>query len=191
MAIPQLVGGLLPEGRYSTTMQEIEQQFVHDQQYAASSTRAPIWADWKRAVALLRSAVMVHRAWVSGSFLTDKLDPNDIDAIFIINRADWAARQQEDKQVVESFINRQQTDDQGGSTPRHGMRVDSYVIPWGAYRPDNSGKRPPPYQTYAEHRGYWDDWWSRVRSPGSAKADLKSECFPARGYVEVSFDAYQ
>lgn len=191
MAIPELVGGLLPEGRYAATVQEIEQQFVHDQQYASSSTRAPIWSDWNRAVALLRSAALLHRAWVSGSFLTDKLDPNDIDAIFIINRADWATRPQEDKQVVESFINRQQTDDQGGSRPCHGMRVDSYVIQWGAYRADDSGKRPPPYQSYAEHRGYWDDWWSRVRSPGSDKADRKNECFPARGYLEVSFDAYQ
>ena len=59
--------------------------FVRDAAFSESVSRRQIWSDWNDALAVLQSAVTVHAVWIGGSFTTSKVDPGDIDVLYIVN----------------------------------------------------------------------------------------------------------
>ncbi len=174
MALPALVAGSLPMGRWPTTVDEIEATFVAGQ----SSKRAQLWSDWLELTAALREVLpAVPAAWLSGSFLTDHQDPGDVDSVYIIEwpvlkgvhaNAERAAfvGAVADNKVKELF----------------GLSVDSFILEWWPA----AGTLPRPWaRQYRDQRGYWDDLWSRQRSK-----DPREDSIPRRGYVEVILDGY-
>ena len=189
MAVPALDGEFLPAGRHPCTVDEVEAAFVTNAHFASSISRAPLWEQhWATALGLLASAVRVHAAWISGSFVSSKKNPRDIDVTFIVNEADWATRSAAERQVVEAFVRRVLDPTSGKVVPAHGLLVDSYIIPWAPHL----GRRghTPDYDRYLSDRGYWDDWWSRRRvSPKGAPA-VPEDAHPTRGYLEVSISDY-
>lgn len=192
MPIPVVPAVGFAPGRHVCTVDEIEATFVSAPGFAESTTRADIWADWQRAVALLRGAAVVHAAWISGSFISGKLDPSDIDVLFVVNLRDRLRRTPEDLKVIESF-ERRITGALGNQVAAHGLRVDSFVLNWGPHNPDPAyppDGMSPAYRSYVQARGYWDDWWSRSRVTAKGDPVLKKDSFPRRGYLEVNFDAY-
>ena len=44
---------------------------------------------------------------------------------------------------------------------------------------------------YYVMRGYWDDWWMRLRNQAGAGQPIDLEALPRRGYVEVILDGYR
>ncbi|WP_194227583.1 DUF6932 family protein [Cellulosimicrobium cellulans] len=191
MPIPDLVDNVLPPGRHCCTEDELHSRFVDHGDFATSTTRRDIWSQWGLARDLLRSSVLVHRAWVSGSFLTTKVSPNDIDVTFIINEADRLRRPVADLQMVEAFQLRKQDQTTGDLVPAHGLaRVDTYLLGWAPHHLGPSGQPDPNYSAYAMQRGYWDDWWSRRRTTSKSAPLVPADAYPRRGYLEVSFDDY-
>ena len=77
MPIPPLTHeGILPEGVHDCTLTEVGEAFgVSDPQRQRLWAAFPVFLDWARR---LPGATFV---WIDGSFVTDKVDPGDIDVI--------------------------------------------------------------------------------------------------------------
>lgn len=191
MPIPPLVDAALPPGRHRCTERELFETFVEADEFTPSLSRAALWEHWQVGRDLLRSAVKVHCAWISGSFTTAKMSPRDIDVTFIISESDRRQRSVDDLKVVESFITRVRDPLRPKEViPAHGLMIDSYVINWAPHHPSATGLGVD-YCTYAQDRGYWDDWWSRQRRSGKGKTPTPSDAVPRRGYLEVIFDDFE
>ena len=174
MALPALVGGSLPLGRWPATTSELEAAYVSGQ----SAQRQLVWSDWLELTTALREVVgAVPAAWLSGSFLTDKAEPQDLDAVYLI---EWPVMRtvHADPQRA-AFV---QAVAASKVKETFGLSVDSYILEWWP----TAGTLPRPWASrYRDQRGYWDDLWSRQRS-----TDLRQDAMPRRGYVEVILDGY-
>jgi hypothetical protein len=183
--IPELdpVTGLLPLGRHVCAEAEVEAVFVSASRFAASLTRRDVWNEWQQAAQLLQGAVVVHAAWLGGSFTTSKIDPGDIDVTFIFDADDYTQRQTQDQQVVSLFSTAQ-------VKAVLGLRVDSYAIPWTSIPQPQSYGRNQIHDQYYWARGYWDDWWQRHQLGGKGSPPVLADASPRRGYLEVLFGGY-
>jgi hypothetical protein len=77
--------GYLSPGRERCTLEEAHAALVASSQFERSTTRAEIWDHWRTTVEMLRELVgHVCCAWLGGSFTSSKLDPDDIDSVFVV-----------------------------------------------------------------------------------------------------------
>lgn len=171
MPIPPLSSGSLPMGRWACTEQEVGQAFTQ------GTGRGDIWSEWQQLTGALRQVVGgVAAAWLSGSFVTNKPDPGDIDCLYVIDTAHLAAVTDAQHQAFIDVVTRSRV------KARFGLRVDSYILEWAPYQ----GPQPPVWANgYLQTRGYWDDFWGRIRDPDARLASI-----PRRGYLEVILDGY-
>ena len=174
MALPPLVDGNLPLGRWPATVDEIENTYV----LGLSDKRQQIWRDWLELTTALRDALTtVPAAWLSGSFFTDKSEPGDIDSVYLIEWSIlWAARTDAPRAQFLEVVAASQVKD------LFGLNVDSYILEWV---PSSGPETASWARQYLENRGYWDDLWSRSRS-----SDARLDAIPRRGYLEVILDGY-
>lgn len=147
-----------------------------------------IWQHFERANEILQASVLVHGAWIAGSFTTSKRDPRDIDVLYIVSAEDRMARSPIERRIVDAFVNRRFDPLLGRTVPEHGLFVDSYVLDWTPYITRRCESAA--YRTYSEERGYWDDWWARRRTGSKKDPAKRADALPARGYLEVQFSAY-
>lgn len=75
MTIPPLANGVLPPGTYPATLGEIGAAF--DQ--PGSSTRPALNEALRHAATLIWSGDVTAILYINGSYVTDKLDPLDVD----------------------------------------------------------------------------------------------------------------
>lgn len=173
--------GWLPLGRHPCTQGEIEAAFVTAPEFSTSPTRPQIWRDWLTGLQVLQRAVLVHGAWLGGSFTTSKVDPEDLDVTFLINGEDMRGRTPQEQTVITLF---------GSSQVKAlGLRLDTYAIAWEGV--------PLPWQHAAQihdayfwARGCWDDWWQRIRVGPQSSPPTLADAPPRRGYLEVSLSDY-
>lgn len=184
MIPPLTAAGALPRGRHPATINEVESAFVTDPKWAASTTRRTVWDDWVQVTEQARKAVPIAAAWLGGSFLTDKANPDDLDVVYIIDSRRAAA--------VTSTLHRGflAVLSQGDALRKlRGKRLDTFVIEWV---PDPDGARlAPGFEDYAANRGYWDDLWQRRLSGPKMGPRVPSDALPKRGYLEVILDDFQ
>lgn len=176
MGLPALQGDFLPHGRWACTLADVEASFVTGH----GPERAAIWLDWLKALALLKQLVgTVPAAWLSGSFLSSKLVPGDLDSVFVVDAADLMAAHQALSPQEWSVV----VDLAQGGAKTNGLNVDSFILEWWptATPLDNAPAE------YYKRRGYWDDLWVRAKDPTDARLDS----IPRRGYVEVMIDGYK
>jgi hypothetical protein len=164
--IPALVEatGALPLGRYPATLDEVASR------YATNDRRRKIWADFLKSTGMVRALATIHSVWLSGSYLTGKDQPGDIDTVYWVTANDPRAMQ------ALVLMTRQH------ALKTSGLDVDFYALP---YEP-TPGHRSVGQRQYSEARGYWDDLWSRIKS---TNPDI--EKLIRRGYLEVIIDGYQ
>lgn len=165
-------------------MVEVEAHFVTDPVWTPSTTRPTIWADWQQITAQARKIVPIAAAWLGGSFLTDKLDPDDLDVVYLI-----------DSRLLAGVTNPLHRGFLGllaqGRALRalRGKRMDTFVITWV---PDPDATRVVPgFHDYIRDRGYWDDLWQRRLSGPKTAPRVPSDALPKRGYLEVILDDFQ
>lgn len=175
MSLPVLEDGALPLGRWPATIEEIEASYVT----GLSEKRKQVWSDWLELTAALREVLgSVPAAWLSGSFLTDKAEPGDIDCVYLVEWNVMRALPAVDPQRA-AFVELVAS----SRVKEHlGLAVDSFVLEWW---PRAGTRRVAWTARYLEDRGYWDDLWSRQRS-----SDPRLDGMPRRGYLEVILDGY-
>lgn len=175
MALPPLAPtGLLPPGRFVCTVAEVQASFVSGQDPA----RQRLWDDWRQLTSILRQVVgQVPAAWLSGSFLTSKPVPGDIDCVYIVDVAHVQSAQSDP--VSAQFLSLIAGNQVKANL---GLNVDSFVLEWCPV----SGAAGTASPAYYQQRGYWDDLWTRHRDPNP-----RTESLPRRGFLEVTLDGYR
>jgi hypothetical protein len=174
----------LPLGRYGCTEEEIRATFVDDPRFAASKTRLNIWNDWETARATVNSIVTIHAAWVAGSFTTGKMDPGDIDVVFVVKGEEVDRLQPTEMSVLSLFANGSR------GALHHKLQVDSYLVPWYPFVSPNFTSADPRELGYFWSRGHWDDFWLRARTGAKTDTPTREDTIPRRGYLEVSYHDY-
>ena len=172
--IPELTNeGVLPLGRFSTSIEDVEARFVP----ADNERRQELWKQWKHLTRLVHAVVGVLPAvWLGGSFLSSKTLPNDIDTVYILKRDDML-RLKEDQAKVFNLIQTRQLD--------IGVdRVEPFFLFVEEVQGSGISGNYGPATGYLMLRGYWDQLWSRSR------ADV-AQSYPSHGYLEVIIDGYQ
>lgn len=185
MVLPALdsQSGLLPLGRYPATLESVQEHYVDDPSFSASTTRAEIWQHFLSATEGIRSVVPVVCVWIGGSFLTDKPDPDDIDLVYWCE--DTLVDQIRDPRamlLLQKFA-------ENKVRPETGLRVDTRVCKWHLY-PEARLTDTVEHRSYALSRGFWDDFWMRKRSGAKGDPAQLIDALPKRGYFEVSLDGF-
>lgn len=173
--------GLLPLGRYAATLDEVRAAYVDAPAFAASSSRADIWAEFESATAQLRSIVPTACVWLAGSFMTSKLDPDDIDTIYWCeDRHVAAVSDPTEKMILQLFST-------NAVRRVTGLRIDTRYGEWHVYA-EAASSTSAEHQSYAMRRGYWDDFWQRRRSGAKTDPPVRTDALPRTGYVEIMLD---
>ncbi len=108
-------GFLTPNNAILTTLDVFENIFVS--KFLVSSTRKAIFENYKRYVADFQKDILPNfKQWINGSFVTKKLNPNDIDLVTFIP---FDAYDKKRKELEARFI-------MGGALKSYG--VDAYAI---------------------------------------------------------------
>lgn len=175
--------GALPLGRFGVTLDEIKRDFVDADRFSNSITRKQIWQDFWSATAGLRSVVPVISVWVGGSFLTDKLDPDDIDLVYwcqdtLVNQVS----DPQDRELLQLFATNQ-------VRAKTGLRVDTRYCQWYLF-PEADRSTCLEHQQYVYQRGFWDDFWMRRRTGAKGDPPQLADALPKRGYFEVELDGF-
>ncbi|MFD1954590.1 DUF6932 family protein [Paenibacillus thailandensis] len=71
--------GNLTPGIHTYTIHEFEQQFINE--FTTSIRRSLIYTNFKHWLSQLLQVLPPRYVWLDGSFLTQKVDPNDIDLV--------------------------------------------------------------------------------------------------------------
>jgi len=177
--------GFLPLGRYASTLAEVEAEFVTAPQWSGSVARPEIWSEFVSATTHLRSIVPVCNVWISGSFLTQKAEPDDIDVMYWVEDRHVAAIDPSrvvDLLVLQKFATNQLRNDLN-------LRIDSRVGQWHA-RPEPAFMNTPEDRNHMITRGFWDDFWQRARSGAKGDPPVRTDALPKRGYIEVVLDGH-
>ncbi|MEU5098407.1 hypothetical protein [Streptomyces sp. NPDC020996] len=169
-----------PPGRFPLTWDEIESELVKADDFAESSTRSGLLEELRVHFALVEMATgAVGRLWLAGSFVSGKLDPEDIDVTYLIP-SDAYVRAMADPDTVDNLDNLGTKD----WCVRQGLRVDAYVLRLAATEDFRAlgvtGAMAPDDHKVFESLGVYDEVWQRCRSgPNGIPRGTR------RGYVEV------
>lgn len=165
--------GLLPMGRWNTTIDQIYETYVRGQ----TPPRPQLWEEWLICNEGIR-AIFGHvvMCWLSGSFFTTKATPGDIDCTYFLSTTQIDQTTfEKNAQLITSAIQAEN------------LHIDLYFCPYEPIPyPKDLGTTP-----YFSYRGYWDDWWQRHRIKTIPPAPKPEDVFPRRGYLEVILDGYQ
>ncbi len=151
-------GYLKPYGKNKITLQELETEFVAP--FDETSTRHQLYTGYvhynKNLKALLKN--QAYTQWIDGSFITNKINPKDID---LVNLIDHELIVQYEKELKE-FLNERSKENYG---------IDGYVI---RIYP----KRHEKYIRTQSDLLYWEHWFSQSRK------NRKKQRF-SKGFVEL------
>lgn len=178
--------GFLPVGRYSCSLNEVRTRFVDSKSYAQSVTRRGIWSDFLDYLSALRSLTPVCAVWIAGSFISRKVNPNDIDIVLLLDGEELDARFPDMSVQAKNFLLASGRGHLGWAHLRIPLKVDTYTVTWRAFM--NGNPNDNNRINYFSWRGYWDDFWQRCRS--NQPSSLRRDSRPERGYLEVVLDGY-
>lgn len=148
--------------------------------FVDSSTRSRLFTELRTHYAMVELATgAVGRLWLAGSFVSGKVDPEDIDVTYLVPPGAYA-RAMEDPDTVDDLDNLGTKD----WCTRHAMRVDAYVLCLPETEDFRSlgvtGAMTPGDHKVFESLGVYDEVWQRCRA-GQNGVPEKAR----RGYVEV------
>lgn len=130
---------------------------------------------------LINKVITIEAYWLSGTLLTDKEFPSDVDVVLVIN-----------DELIENLAGGAKllvtTEGLQELADRRRLRVDGYVLPW-MVRPSVGYEAKD--ERYLLARGYWDDFWMRLRSVPKGETPVRTCALPRRGYVEVIVNGYR
>lgn len=92
---------LLGPGLHSHTLADLRRLCVN--RFPESITRPSLMDNLQKVIELLGSKNVVAEVWIDGSFLTEKLNPDDVDLVVIVEASDYANALPETKAFVAWF----------------------------------------------------------------------------------------
>ncbi|MFD3517396.1 DUF6932 family protein [Streptomyces sp. NPDC058657] len=164
-----------PPGRYPMTWEEVERSLVRETSFQASSTRSGLWDELQAHKALVECLFgSAARIWLAGSFVSGKLDPNDIDLAYLIDAdAYGSVAEPDDIADLANLSDREWC-------VKHSMRIDAYLLSLPAtldFRDLGTvGAMAAGDSEAFQMLGLYDEIWQRCRDGHGQR----------RGYVEVA-----
>jgi hypothetical protein len=181
--IPDLTAlGDLPLGRFPASEHAIRGRFVEDAHFNGSTTRNDIWDHYLLARQALVGILPIAAVWIGGSFVSGKIDPDDIDVVWLLDGANYPALTPAEQGILGAFATK------GVLRANTGWRVDSFLLQWIPVVVPNPGH--PMHVSYFYARGHWDDFWQRKRVAAGAALPASAGTVPQRGYLEVMLGGY-
>ncbi len=172
MDLPYGSNGYLIQGIYKIDINTFIEKFVDS--YPNSNTREKIFAGYCDYCKFLSSFNFVKRQWINGSYITKKIDPNDIDIVFFVD-----SRAFNSNESLISYIKTLETDYDYVCTK---YSCDTHFV---TEYPEDDIR----YLMYKESAAYWSDVKKGVYSTdkyGVAKGMVELEFIPS--YFEVKTD---
>ncbi|MFF9329459.1 DUF6932 family protein [Streptomyces sp. NPDC014776] len=167
--------GLLPPGRYAATLDELYSTLVVS---TGSAIRREIWEEWSTHRTMVETQVgEISRMWVGGSFVSNKLDPSDVDVTYLVSAHHYDALDQETLVDLDDLTD-------AGWCADVGMRVDALILRLPKRLPvSQMAPRLLDRETSESFRdlGLYDEVCQAIKPPAahSVPSELR------RGYVEV------
>ena len=141
------------------SIEELRQQCVD--RFPLSKTRAEIMAGLAEVIERLTQYQVAGELWVDGSFLTEKINPGDVDVVLRVPSSVYDDGTNEQRRIVDWV---------GGNLKEYNL-CDSYVF----YEfPEDD----PDYLWGKERRDYWNDLFGHSRggtSKGIAVIELTGD----------------
>lgn len=94
--------GLLNPGFHEYKLNEIDKIFVED--FSKSQTRKEIYSGFLKWLKELLNICIPNEIWIDGSFVTDKINPNDVDLVYFIDVNDYSKNNEQINQLRELGI---------------------------------------------------------------------------------------
>lgn len=94
---------LLPPGRHTMTLLEVERRFVHA--FPGNARRAHLFHKFEEFMQTYLLAAFPCEIWLDGSFLTEKPEPGDIDATVMIEPHVGASLTPEQSDLISRTLN--------------------------------------------------------------------------------------
>jgi hypothetical protein len=139
---------LLPSGLQQMSISELKTLTV--EKFPLSVTRNNIYTGLEKLLAELQRLAIQAEIWIDGSFLTEKIDPEDCDLVVRLD-AEFVERCSPEQFQILTWIN---------SNLKATLLCDSYMfVEW-----------PEGHEGHAlsiEHRAYWIRWFSHDRHGGT------------------------
>ena len=158
--IPPFNGELLPPGIHRATFVEFETIFVTG--IASSRTRLPIYRGYRRFHDDLVDLDVGTHQWINGSYVTTKVDPNDIDLVTHCDGKRLDNLSPQTQRIVRELFDR--------DLARARYTCHSFCVP-------HYPKGHPKYDGVQSSIEYWRNWFGRTRQSvpkGFVEIDLSN-----------------
>ncbi len=153
-------GYLIPYERINVKFSEFEEFFV--QSFNSNSSRFEILENYKKFIDEFSNQVTPNFThWIDGSFVTNKVNPRDIDFATLIQHDIYKSK----RELIDSNFRLK-----GGKV---NYNVDAYTI---EILPQGHKK----YGVFEIDLVYWNNWFSKTKKNWAKKS------FP-KGYIEIDF----
>jgi len=159
-------GFLIPSGPNNISIKELDFLFT-DSQFENSETR-PILKE--NLAIYLRKISTVHLAnftlWIDGSFVSVKLNPNDIDAVLEINWSQNLSFEITRNQTIWKYLVAFSKANKSGSFQE--FKIDAYLL---IQYPEGHSRR----KLFTMEKEYWENWFSNDDRSKAKKGFIKIE----------------
>lgn len=126
--------GLLAPGFHEIELDEFEKLFVEN--FTTSQTRRRIFENFKKWRENLLSQYSVFEIWMDGSFVTSKVNPNDVDIVIFVHIQDYV-------RLGQNWENIRNADD-----------IDAYYT-LAICEESEKCVEPVTYYSFVNNRNYW------------------------------------
>lgn len=154
-------GNLLPHRKNVLTLNEFKEIFVNS--FDEDSSRHEIFENYTRYIEAFRAEITPNfKHWINGSFVTNRINPKDID---LVNLIDFEIAKEKYEFIKEKYINQQSLKT---------YKIDAYLVK--IY--------PETHKEYIKTHSdllYWEHWF------GNTPKNRVKKRFP-KGFIEISFD---
>ena len=154
-------GNLKPYEKILISFEDFERNFVSA--FEENSSRYQLFQNHKQFLESFRTQItpnFVH--WINGSFVTNKLNPKDIDIFCLI---DYSVLEEKEDLLRAEFI---------GDQLRRSYNIDAYLV---ILYPENHNL----HRFTLSDKYYWNDWFTK------SKMNRRRQRF-AKGYLEIVFN---
>lgn len=126
--------GVLKPGFHEIKLDELESLFVKN--FTTSQTRQRIFENFKKWEENLISQYDILEIWIDGSFVTSKINPNDVDLVVFVHAKDYIKLAQKWSDI------------------RNANDIDAYFT-LAICEESEKYVRPDEYNKFVNHRNYW------------------------------------
>ena len=152
--------GNLPPERYEMTFNEAKTFFVDT--FPDSETRLENWNCFIEYVKnLITLGINDMQIWIDGSFVTDKINPNDIDCVLYISVKLLNSLNKQQQSILSNVLVPQKRETH--ELIKQAFHTDPYLLLDVKDCPEHLN-----YHEIVKMKEYWEGWWGHDRQ-GNAK----------------------